>query len=208
MNKSIARRYYKGLCCISNKPLNPEIIEEKEMLLRSSSTPVLGSLLSSFSESPNNNHHYSDPHTTAKRPPIPPILNNHKKLSIHQTRSLNFTHSCNSSPISPSIDAGVCSHNGIRRAQSEGNLEALANTSCNNDEFSISNPPKKFSRRPNCSMLQPIPSFSFHNSTGSYEDEDRMMKKKNRENNSTKMVGYLRIQLEVKRVSWTGMLVS
>uniref|UniRef100_A0A2K2AFW4 Uncharacterized protein n=1 Tax=Populus trichocarpa TaxID=3694 RepID=A0A2K2AFW4_POPTR len=42
------------------------------MLLRSSSTPVLGSLLSSFSDSPNNssNNHHHDINTTFKHNPI------------------------------------------------------------------------------------------------------------------------------------------
>ncbi|GFZ17653.1 tetratricopeptide repeat (TPR)-like superfamily protein [Actinidia rufa] len=150
------------------------------MMLRSSSTPVLGSLLSSFSESPSHHHHHPEPHTTIKHPPTAAIHHqNHKKLSYHQSGSLNYTQvSCNSSPISPSIadlSGGTpVSINGFRRAQSEGNLKGLlADASSNpDDEFSISNLPKKFARRPNCSHLETIPSFSFHNARIRYEEED------------------------------------
>ncbi|PON66834.1 Signal transduction response regulator [Trema orientale] len=136
------------------------------MLLRSSSTPVLGSLLPSFAESPNNipNHHETKPTT---------IHHCHSKLSFHQTGSLNLSGvSCNSSPISPSIDC--YSNKGFRRAQSEGNLEGLAFSSggINEDQFRDSHLPKKFARRSKCMMLQTIPSFSFYNSRGEAEDEE------------------------------------
>ncbi|XP_059626096.1 uncharacterized protein LOC132269087 [Cornus florida] len=145
------------------------------MLLRSSSTPVLGSLLSSFSESPI---HHSDPHTTTTKSPSATNHHNHNhihnKLSFHQNGSLNFTtYSCNTSPISPVIpelsEPNLHSRNGFPRAQSEGNLEGLVNASCNHDESHSTNPHKKFSRR---AVLQTIPSFSFHNSESRYEDED------------------------------------
>ncbi|KAK3011304.1 hypothetical protein RJ639_012382 [Escallonia herrerae] len=150
------------------------------MLLRSSSTPVLGSLLSSITESPN--HHYQPElvpptHTTTKHPPTTVPHSCQNKLSFHQSGSQNFsTFSCNSSPISLSeypTTGRRTPTGGFRRAQSEGNLESLANASGNNcvDEFSMSVPMKKFPRRPNCSLLQTIPSFSFHNSTAGNEDE-------------------------------------
>ena len=136
------------------------------MLLRSSSTPVLGSLLSCLSESPNNNNP-SD--ATTKHPPST-IHQAHNKLSLHQTGSLNLSSiSCNSSPISPSVNSD---HGGFRRAQSDGNLKGLACVSGNDDEFSTPNPHKKFSRRPNCSMLPTIPSFSVYGLRRCNEDEE------------------------------------
>ncbi|KAK9282125.1 hypothetical protein L1049_005037 [Liquidambar formosana] len=140
------------------------------MLLRSSSTPVLGSLLTSFSDSPNNNHHrhLSESNTTIKHPPTT-IHHIHNKPPLHQTVPLNLTSvSCNSSP-----QFSEHSYKGFRRAQSEGNLEGLAYASCNsNDKVHNSIQPQKFSGRPKCSMLQPIPSFSLHSSIGECEDEE------------------------------------
>ncbi|XP_022893293.1 uncharacterized protein LOC111407836 [Olea europaea var. sylvestris] len=67
------------------------------MLLKSSSTPVLGSLLSSLSETHNNNHcQYEVPNAT------PTSI--HQKLVTKQS-----------------------SLSGFRRAQSDGNLEELSN---------------------------------------------------------------------------------
>ncbi|KAL2556948.1 uncharacterized protein Fot_01687 [Forsythia ovata] len=113
------------------------------MLLRSSSTPVLGSLLSSISESPNNNHYQSEvPNSTTKDTPT----SIHKKLSCgsqHYPKSL-----WHSSPSSISQR----SQNGFRRVQSDGNLEELANISYNVDDLSFSNVFKKFTRKPNCSL--------------------------------------------------------
>ncbi|KAI7983672.1 hypothetical protein LOK49_LG15G00698 [Camellia lanceoleosa] len=147
------------------------------MLLRSSSTPVLGSLLSSFSESPSHHNSEPPPHTTTIKHPPTTIHQNHKKLSFHhQAGPLNhYTFSCNSSPISPAIAESSVgsrrSENGFRRAQSEGNLEGLDNPSCNPDEFSISNLPKKFPRKTHSSMLETIPSFSFHHERNWYEED-------------------------------------
>ncbi|BBH10133.1 Tetratricopeptide repeat-like superfamily protein [Prunus dulcis] len=99
------------------------------MLLRSSSTPVIGSLLSSFSaDSPNiiSNHHSE---------PTKPSTIHHtpSKFSFHQTVALNISH--NSSPISPSVDSDRFSSHGFRRAQSDGNLEGLlAYASCDQNE--------------------------------------------------------------------------
>ncbi|KAE9460766.1 hypothetical protein C3L33_07353, partial [Rhododendron williamsianum] len=144
------------------------------MLLRSSSTPVLGSLLSSLSETPNHHHHHnSDPYATLKHLPTAA----HQKLSFHHSGSLNYTQlSINSSPISPSIsDLSVGTNNGFRRAQSAGNLEGLiASDPCkSDDEFrTIPKPPKKFiSRRPNWSHLETIPSFHYPNARNRYEDD-------------------------------------
>ncbi|GLT54074.1 hypothetical protein SLA2020_273050 [Shorea laevis] len=137
------------------------------MLLRSSSTPVLGSLLSSFPDSPSNNSNHYETNTTIKHPPLPTIHQNHSKLPLHQTGSLRLS-SCSSSPISPSI-ADLDPNKGFRRAQSEGNLEGLAYASFNNneDQYFEMNQPKKFLGRPMCFMLQTIPSF-----LGGREEED------------------------------------
>nr|XP_043622651.1 uncharacterized protein LOC122594244 [Erigeron canadensis] len=134
------------------------------MMLRSSSTPILGSLISS-SESPNNNNNN---HLHNKSSPI------HKFSLHHQTPSpgsqQHFTTlSCNSSPISPSFRT-----NGIRRAQSEGNLDSLitcsVNTNANDDDFSFLNVPKKHSTRIHTCFLETIPSFSYQNSRFKSED--------------------------------------
>ncbi|KAJ9697041.1 hypothetical protein PVL29_008999 [Vitis rotundifolia] len=67
-------------------------------------------------------------------------------LLLHQTGSLNLSLvSCNSSPISPSVNVG---HKG------------LAYASCNNND------------EPSCSLLQTLPSFSFYCLSCMNEDED------------------------------------
>ncbi|KAJ9176494.1 hypothetical protein P3X46_011802 [Hevea brasiliensis] len=139
-----------------------------KMLLRSSSTPVLGSLLSSFSDTPNSldtKKHYSIHHQTFSSSRSP----------FHQNGCLHLnTVSCNSSPISPSIaEFSDYSLKGLRRAQSEGNLEGLAYVSCSNkEECPNSSLPKKVSARQKCLMLETIPSFSLCNLRGRYEEED------------------------------------
>lgn len=146
------------------------------MLLRSSSTPVLGSLISSISDQSPNHHHYQPElgnHINKHQPTtlVPQCFN---KVSFCQGGSQSFTFSCNSSPISPSISEhsfGRCSSNGFRRAQSEGNLEGLVDASSDIDEFNFSKPVKKFAGRPTGSSLETIPSLSFHKSTGKYEDD-------------------------------------
>ncbi|KAK4281338.1 hypothetical protein QN277_012846 [Acacia crassicarpa] len=130
------------------------------MLLRSSSTPVLGSLLSSFSESPCNSLHFETTHGVKHLSPLPEtsVPHHNHKLSFHQTGSHNLSSSFSStsSPISPSI-ADLDRHRGFRRAQSEGNLENLAYaSSCNKSLFA----------------LDTIPSFSFSNYGGLREEDD------------------------------------
>ncbi|KAM0071308.1 putative tetratricopeptide-like helical domain superfamily [Helianthus debilis subsp. tardiflorus] len=130
------------------------------MMMRSSSTPVLGSLLSP--ENPNNHHHHADI-TTFHPYKISPI----HKFSFNQTLS------CNSSPISQAFRNNV----GIRRAQSDGNLESLMssrgndndNDNDNDGDFSFFDPPKKVSHR--C-LLETIPSMSFHNSRFRSDGDD------------------------------------
>ncbi|XP_062079680.1 uncharacterized protein LOC133784270 [Humulus lupulus] len=138
------------------------------MLLRSSSTPVLGSLLPSFAESPNNiyNHYETKPAT---------VQNSPNKFAFPQNGYLNLCSvSSNSSPISPPIDSNQVKKNCLERTQSEGNLEGLAYASYVNSEDHIRDSPvtKMFPRRPKCLMLQTIPSFSFRNSSGELEDEE------------------------------------
>ncbi|CAK7333899.1 unnamed protein product [Dovyalis caffra] len=142
----------------------------------SSSTPVLGSLLSSFSDSPNNssNNHHHDINTTIKHSPIHHQSLN--KLPYHQTGCLGLTTiPCNSSPISPSFaEISDRSHQGFRRAQSDGNLRGLLDysSSNHNEQCYNSNQTKKFSGRSKCLMLETIPSFSFRNFPGHGEDDD------------------------------------
>ncbi|KAI3449823.1 hypothetical protein Pfo_006488 [Paulownia fortunei] len=133
------------------------------MLLRSSSTPVLGSLLPSFSESPNNNnHHQSELHgSTQKHTPN----SVHGKLSCTNGGSQSFRKSLFHSP---SV-AETKSTSGFRRVQSEGNLEELADAPYNVDEFSLS---KKSARRTGCCTLEAIPSFSLHHLGTPFEVDD------------------------------------
>ncbi|XP_062019815.1 uncharacterized protein LOC133736374 [Rosa rugosa] len=132
------------------------------MLLRSSSSPVIGSLLASFSaESPLGNHFEPKPTSIHHTP---------TKFSFHQTGPLNISHG--SSPISPSIDL---SSQFLRRAQSDGNLEGLAYAaSCDKHEddpffCDLYQPNKSRSRG---TPLQTIDSFSTCNSGALGEDEE------------------------------------
>ncbi|KAJ0111993.1 hypothetical protein Patl1_01699 [Pistacia atlantica] len=153
------------------------------MLLRSSSTPVLGSLISSFSETPTktvnnnvNNHHESK--KQCHLPPVIPHTNHHNhdnKLLPHGTRNLPSV-SCNSSPISPAVTDHLSdSHKGFRRVRSDGNLEGLAYACCTDEELNNTNQnqqPQMFSGRSKCLMLETIPSFSYSTMRGRREDEE------------------------------------
>ncbi|KAK9726435.1 hypothetical protein RND81_05G215100 [Saponaria officinalis] len=144
------------------------------MMLRSSSTPVLGSLLSSYSESPNHNHHseFNSPRHIQK------------KLSFHHTQAAGHLHvispSSHSFNSSTSVNAEFTCNGrdsgqkiGFRRAQSEGNLEGLLSESCNKlDELGHSILSKKFPRKPGCAVLQTIPAFSVYNPSRKYEDNE------------------------------------
>ncbi|MCL7028485.1 hypothetical protein MKW94_030150, partial [Papaver nudicaule] len=147
------------------------------MMLRSSSTPLLGSLLSSssYSESPN----HKDYETSSE------VL---RKISFthggNGNGSLNFssftTSSNNSTSLTRSISgisdssdrevSSTTSSKGFRRAQSDGNLKGLCDME-EQDLFShfATNPFKPAKRT---SMLQSIPSFSVYNSKGGFEDDD------------------------------------
>ncbi|KAI3445354.1 hypothetical protein Pfo_002019 [Paulownia fortunei] len=142
------------------------------MMLRSSSTPVLGSLLSSFSESPNHNHHQCDLHGATPKHPPSSIHQNCSKLSCTNGGSQNVTKSLLHSPSVAEFKGTTSTQNGFRRVQSEGNLQELANASYNVDEFCFSNQYfKKFARKPNCCTLEAIPSFSLHNLGTPFEDD-------------------------------------
>ncbi|XP_012085228.1 uncharacterized protein LOC105644478 isoform X2 [Jatropha curcas] len=142
------------------------------MLLKSSSTPVLGSLIPSFSDSPNNNNaHCFDTNSVPKHYSIHHQSFNNKS-PFHQTGCFHISNnvSCNSSPMSPFI-----SEVSLRRVQSEGNLEGLAyaSYSSNNEEYyKYLSQSKKVPARQKCLMLETIPSFSISNSRGRYEEED------------------------------------
>ncbi|XP_073001471.1 uncharacterized protein [Typha latifolia] len=117
------------------------------MLLRSSSTPILGSLLPSssplhYSESPICTTHHTPP------PSFLPI-------------------SCHFSPISDSSDSG-----GLRRTLSDGNLHSLdlCADDPNPNHRHVLSPPLRPRR---CvPTLDTIPSFSIRNSGGVDEDEE------------------------------------
>ncbi|GFP82964.1 hypothetical protein PHJA_000439500 [Phtheirospermum japonicum] len=123
------------------------------MLLKSSSTPVLGSLIPSFSDSPNNNNHTQNPI--------------HGKIS----RTNNNNNNQFRKPMfhSPSLSETKTSA-GFRRVQSEGNLEELANATYNIDEFSLSK--NKPSKRSSFCTLDTIPSFSLRHLETRLEDDD------------------------------------
>ena len=132
------------------------------MLLRSSSTPVIGSLLASFSaESPLGNHFEPKPSSIHSTP---------NKFSFHPAGPLSLSHT--SSPISPSIDL---SSGFLRRAQSDGNLEGLAYaTSCekNEDDPFFCDLYQHNKMRSRGITLQTIQSFSTYNSGALGEDDN------------------------------------
>ncbi|KAK8717927.1 hypothetical protein V6N13_045177 [Hibiscus sabdariffa] len=151
------------------------------MMLRSSSTPVLGSLISSIAaDSPNNNNHYYETGSPFRHYPSSSFHghNHHNRLSFPPSPGsvhLSTVVSCGSSPISPSVVDQFSDFElkGFRRAQSEGNLEGLSHAVCDgNGEFYNQNQPKKLSARNKCLMLQTIPSFGFYNSGARCEEED------------------------------------
>ncbi|KAL2344915.1 hypothetical protein Fmac_006200 [Flemingia macrophylla] len=143
------------------------------MMLRSSSTPVLGSLLSSFTDSPNNNIHPETCHGLKHFPPTS-VPQHYHKLSLHQTGSFSLsTFSCGSSPISPSVGELERQNKGFRRVQSDGNLHDLVYSSCNNEErLEYSDPAKRFAARNRTLVLETIPSFSTKQNGVRQEEED------------------------------------
>ncbi|KAJ4956743.1 hypothetical protein NE237_013526 [Protea cynaroides] len=148
------------------------------MMLKSSSTPILGSLLFSFSDCPNRD--FENSCCNNNRQPSSSD-HNRKKFSFCNGGNPHFSSfSCNSSPLS---HFGVGSSDfdpqsisarsrGFRRARSDGNLESLAATSCDVDDFYTAKPLTKSSRRSSMSVLETIPSFSINDSRVDYEDEE------------------------------------
>lgn len=128
-----------------------------KMLLRSSSTPAIGTLLSSVSDSPNSAHH-------------------------HHFNLTSF--SCNSSSPNSHSASGFIEFNpgskslglkAIRRAWSDGNLEGLVDSSCDMEEFRNSVAPRTSSSyQDNNSMLETAPSFSiFHSGILDFQGSDQ-----------------------------------
>ncbi|KAE8730615.1 Tetratricopeptide repeat-like superfamily protein, putative isoform 2 [Hibiscus syriacus] len=151
------------------------------MMLRSSSTPLLGSLISSIAaDSPNSNSHYYETGSPFRHHPSSSFhgRTHHNRLSFHPSPgSLHLSTAvyCGSSPISPSVVDQFSDFElkGFRRAQSEGNLEGLVHSAYDGSgEFYHRNQPKKLSARNNCFMLETIPSFSIYNSGARCEEED------------------------------------
>ncbi|CAL0309793.1 unnamed protein product [Lupinus luteus] len=145
------------------------------MLVRSSSTPVLGSLLSSFNDTPssNNIYHYEASHALKHLPPTCVPQHQHHKLSVHQTLS---SFSCSSSPISPSNGELERQNKGFRRAQSEGNLEELAFSSFNSkeDRSSYVHNSTRFSARHKHLALETIPYFSSRKGLREEEEDEEV----------------------------------
>ncbi|KAJ4851332.1 hypothetical protein Tsubulata_005698 [Turnera subulata] len=140
------------------------------MLLKSASTPVLGSLSSGL-ESPNNNniHHHPEANTLQKH---------HSKPPLYKSGCLNLAATtCNCSSKSPSFGE---SRKGFRRVQSEGNLKALKQAPCStiNDKskddqhhpISCSTERKIIRRRTKSLVLDTTSSFSFVDHSGCDED--------------------------------------
>ncbi|KAK8950768.1 hypothetical protein KSP39_PZI004263 [Platanthera zijinensis] len=129
----------------------------EKMLLRSFSTPILGSLISSssamFSESPNNGfqlyHHSVERTTTAS-------------TSVHQ----GISRCCSQLP--DSSERHLSAH--MRRARSEGNIQDLLSIcSDNSNHQSALKPSSAQGRDP---VLETIPSFSIYSTMTVYEDEE------------------------------------
>ncbi|KAL5712042.1 hypothetical protein ACHQM5_014251 [Ranunculus cassubicifolius] len=136
------------------------------MLLRSSSTPILGSLLSSMSDTPNRDFDVPR-HSSASS-------DYHPRVSFSHGGHTNFSSfSCNSSPITPPVDhesSTKKSSSGLRRAQSDGNLDGLI--SCDIDDFDGSKPLPKSTKKTHRPVLETIPSFSIHNRTNGYDESE------------------------------------
>ncbi|KAF9612308.1 hypothetical protein IFM89_038911 [Coptis chinensis] len=159
------------------------------MLLRSSSTPILGSLLSSLSETPNRDFDATNNNINK------PSLSNsgHKRLSfLHGAHPSFSSFACNSSSFNGFSDidqeTNTGSLGGLRRAQSAGNLEGLIDM----DEFHTSNKPSlRSSRKPHHSVLQTIPSFSVY-STRNEEDEEEEEMEEEVEGELSEKYGFLK----------------
>ncbi|KAI3853797.1 hypothetical protein MKW92_052214 [Papaver armeniacum] len=99
------------------------------MILRSSSTPLLGSLLSSYSESPN----HKDYETHNNNNPSSDSFIQSKKISFtHGGNSLNFSSYSTCNNKSTSLTRSIIM--GLERAQSDGNLKGLVAASCDMED--------------------------------------------------------------------------
>ncbi|KGN46380.2 hypothetical protein Csa_005429 [Cucumis sativus] len=136
------------------------------MLLKSSSTPLLGSLLPP-------DHHHHDLHGKHS-PSTFPFHCNNKPLSFSTT-----TASLSSSPAF-SDHHRAAAPSGFRRTNSEGNLNTVSHASdvidVHEDPFSFDSvnfkSSKKFCHGLKRSILQTIPSFSFYGSRARTEEEE------------------------------------
>ncbi|KAK7851414.1 hypothetical protein CFP56_041888, partial [Quercus suber] len=136
------------------------------LLIRSSSTPHIGTHWLPFSDSPTR-----DLDTTNKKcNKHPPLLFDHhsKKLSFSQV-------SCSSSTVSNGA-SHFSESSGFRRAWSDGNLEGLSYSGsyCDIEDFGNSTKPREFfhkhSKLTGTNMLQTSPSFSIFTSTDEFQD--------------------------------------
>ncbi|CAN1131477.1 hypothetical protein LINPERHAP2_LOCUS6424 [Linum perenne] len=131
------------------------------MLLRSSSTPVLGSLIPSFNDGITNHHHESS------------CCSGSPSLFKHNQSVVSKRSSYHSSPtMSPDLSSSSSRGGGFRRVRSDGNLEALAAYDSGNEKGSgkeephVNHRPPRFPTRMHtrCSTLDTIPSFSLSSS--------------------------------------------
>ncbi|XP_008801292.4 uncharacterized protein LOC103715452 [Phoenix dactylifera] len=138
------------------------------MLLRSSSTPILGSLLSSsspfFSESPSNNgsrhHHHSLERSSSS--------SSSSSFPYDTARHPNTSLRCRFSPLSGSSDCDPSSL-GFRRAHSEGNIKYLLPDDSYHHHHHLPIKSSSSRRRAN-PVLETIPSFSMDSSKEEEEE--------------------------------------
>ncbi|KAL6564514.1 hypothetical protein OROMI_015964 [Orobanche minor] len=194
------------------------------MMLRSSSTPHLGSLLPLFSDSPNNDnnhHHHRQPDKKHKPNTIHGRISRiNENLPPPPPQGFRKPTFRSPSPAETKTTAA-----GFRRVQSEGNLEVLVNASYNDiidDEFTLSDPKKPAGPgRPSCCRrtLEAIPSFSLgylgtrsddNDEESETEDDSNPMRMKNlvSEHVSDYYYGSLRFEDEGKMYLATGLGIS
>lgn len=138
------------------------------MLLRSSSTPILGSLLPSdtpnrhFETISNNSNHNNKHHASNSD-------HHHNKISFHHGGGHSHFSSFPYNSCPSLVDQETRNLGGFRRAHSDGNLQGMLGAN-DMDEFHSS---KHLPRKPHHSMLESIPSFSMYSLKYSEnEDED------------------------------------
>ncbi|KAJ7955489.1 Tetratricopeptide repeat (TPR)-like superfamily protein [Quillaja saponaria] len=153
------------------------------MLLRSSSTPVIGTLLPSFSDSPKRDldtfHNYSshiqnptlfDDHSVGKLPF--PHGGYHRNLTSNSRNSSLVSHPASRISVFNQESRGL-GFESFRRAQSVDNLESLTYHSRYMEESDDLSTPKMISSSEHCEqMLHTEPSFSIYNSDEEYKNDD------------------------------------